>query len=155
MQINKDKVVEAARALSNGRKAAILLLKAEEKTLLPTKEEIDKLWDNLEEALNPPPPRLSKKICIDYLERFSSKEDSGNAVRLDDTVQRVFSVAIDYLKEPSLQWVKNTGVVPELKTMLVLLKNGKFAVGERGEFSFEYQNAYDVDYFVEKYIILE
>jgi hypothetical protein len=141
--IDKDKVVEAARAL----------VKYMENGGVATRSSFKPLID----ALNPPPPRPSKEICIDYLERFSSKEDSGNAVRLDDTVQRVFSATVDYLKEPSLQWVKNTGAAPNAKLVLVRVETGSFALCSPLDswLRWGFDDKEKVNYFVEKYIILE
>lgn len=135
-----DKVVEAAKAYISRIESEI------------AKDPAIKPWDEyyiLKEALYPPPARPSKEECINKLERYLVE------YMHDDVFKSLAKDMLYYLKEPSLQWVKNTGVEPECKTMLVLLKNGMFKLGERADFNFLLENSFDVNNFVELYIVLE
>ena len=132
-----DKVVEAAKAYISRIESEI------------AKDPAIKPWDEyyiLKDALNPPPARPSKEECLEFWGSYKTHWAKHSLI---------VKATISYLKEPSLQWVKNTGVEPECKTMLVLLKNGMFKLGERADFNFLLENSFDVNNFVELYIVLE
>lgn len=116
MEIDKDRVVECARAY-----VECILTKQVTTTLLKDKE---RLFLQLRDALNPPPPRPSKEECIGWLERLGSKEDKGKTLKLEDCVQLVLLTTAEYLKEPCLKLVKNTGVKPEYKVVMVRFRHG-------------------------------
>jgi len=112
MEIDKDKVVEAAKAYVEKQD---VIYKHGGFSYRGCDE-----YFALREALNTPPPRPSKEECIDWL----VKSCAGNA-------DRVFQKAImDYLGEPSLQWVKNTGVPPLCKACIVRYKDGHLKLRE-------------------------
>lgn len=142
-----DKVVEAARAYVEctfNKEITCDVLK-----------ERDKLLIALKDALNPPPSRPSKETCIEWLERFGSKEDKGNTLGLSDSVQLVFLATVEYLKEPSLQWVKNTGVMPEYKVCIVKYNRGAVKLLENIDPAIWQIDEEDPVWDIKEYIILE
>jgi len=142
MEIDKDRVVECARAYVG----CIL----DKQVTCASLKEKERLFLQLRDALNPPPARPSKDECAVWLVKFVTGHSS-----MTKPEDPFLAPTIEYLKEPSLQWVKNTGVAPECKTVLVSLKSGKFGLGERADFNFLFENIFDVNNFVELYIILE
>lgn len=110
MEIDKDKVVEIVRDFYN--------LKINSKFL--SVRECDDFWRDIEQALNPTPPRPSKEECIEWFIQAYFKLGACPTPKAVEIVQ----TTIEYLKEPSLQWVKNTGVKPEYKAITVRLVSG-------------------------------
>ena len=105
-----DKVVEAAKAYISRIESEI------------AKDPAIKPWDEyyiLKEALYPPPARPSKEECINKLERYLVE------YMHDDVFKSLAKDMLYYLKEPSLQWVKNTGVEPEYKVVVVRFRAGE------------------------------
>ena len=111
-----DKVVEAAKAYISRIESEI------------AKDPAIKPWDEyyiLKEALYPPPARPSKEECINKLERYLVE------YMHDDVFKSLAKDMLYYLKEPSLQWVKNTGVRPEYKAAIGRLDDGALKLLKR------------------------
>lgn len=111
MELDKDKVVEAARAYISRIDAEI----AKDPHIVP--------WDEyytLKEALNPPPARPSKEECIEWLEKGRPQQEFD----IISPRMQLREATIEYLKEPSLQLVENTGVKPEYKEIVVFFRDG-------------------------------
>jgi len=104
----------------------------------------------LNEALNPPPPRPTTEECIKWI---MGTFNGGSICDFKGKAR----ATIDYLKEPSLQWVINTGVCPNAKLVLVQVKSGSFALCSPLDswLRWGFNEEEKVNYFVEKYIILE
>jgi hypothetical protein len=107
-------------------------------------DERERLLNELKEALNPPPPRPTKEECIEWI---GNMVDSVYQCYSDKSL---FNATIDYLKKPSLQWVKNTGVVPSCKAVLIKTKE-EIIEGEPEDFAWRL----DFQTPIIEYIIIE
>jgi len=142
MEIDKDKVVEAAKAYI--AKAEYIIENDIGKPIVTDE------YFALKEALNPPPPRPTKEECIKWV---TGAFHGGSICDFKGKAR----ATIDYLKEPSLQWVKNTGVIPNAKLVLVKVESGRFDLCSPLDswLRWGFDDKEKVNYFVEKYIILE
>jgi hypothetical protein len=135
MEIDKDKVVDLAKALLAAHKVG----------------EIDSpvyyqgIWKGLEEALNPPPARPTKEECVKWVKKYLLSSIANNLVP-------EFAATIEYLEEPSLQRVKNTGVMPICKKVIAEYRDGDVLVDDPMAFGWIIENL-DTD--IIEYIILE
>lgn len=73
MEIDKDKVIEAAKVLLHRKKTSDLLIAQEAESFYPSREEVEKIWNDLEEALTPPTARpqhvrVKKSVLIGLID---------------------------------------------------------------------------------------
>ena len=133
MEIDKDKLVEAAKAVVSSREDSRGL------------KHMDKCINELCIALTPAHP--SKEKCIEYLNEF---------IECVGTQDELFiKGAISHLKEPSLQWVKNTGVMPEYKVCMVKYNRGYVKLLENIDPDIWQIDEKDPFWDIKEYIILE
>ena len=144
MEIDKDKVASLAQAL----------LDEYNRGDIDPFEHYEEIWNSLKEALNPPPARPSKEECIEWLEHEKTEMLLllGEKVISDNINKYNMRVAtIEYLKEPSLQWVKNTGVEPQCERVLIKYASGGIYEGDPSIWAWDTSIAWAIS----EYIILE
>jgi hypothetical protein len=144
--IDKDKVVEAAKAYVEKQD---VIYKHGGCSYRGSDE-----YFALKKALNPPPPRPTEEECVKELE-FYIQRFPASFYKNSEAYISLLNTIIHHLKEPSLQWVKNTGEEPEYQLIIIKDDCGGVAMySKRDSFNWTPVSS-DKHAVVKEYIILE